>query len=91
MSYYKSPAINEDRMYETELYDDLSESYFEASVHYHYHEWSEGHPYGETTAYERLSETEIQWYELEGDEVSREDLVLRFGEDQVKEMEQSIE
>jgi hypothetical protein len=91
MSYHRSPSIREDREYIGEVYDELSESYFTVTVAYNYHEWSEGHPYGDTTAYERLSETSIESYELEGDNISREELVHKFGEEQVKQLEENLE
>ena len=90
MSYFRSPPINEDREYEGEVYDELSESYFTVTIAYNYHEWSEGHPYGDTTAYERCSETSIESYELEGDNISREELVERFGEDQIARLEEEF-
>lgn len=90
MSYFSSPAIKEDREYEGEVYDELSESYFTVTIAYSYHEWSEGHPYGDTTAYERLSESSIESYELEGDNISREELVQRFGEDQIARLEENF-
>lgn len=32
----------------------------------------------------------IEYYELEGDNISREELVARFGEDQVRRLEEEI-
>jgi len=49
-------------------------------VHFDYHEWFEGHPYGDTTAYERLSETSEHFYLLNGEDKSYEDLVKLYGE-----------
>lgn len=86
-----SPPIREDREYNGEVYDQLSESYFSVTIAYHYREWSEGHAYGDTTAYERLSETSIESYELEGDNITREELVTKFGEEAIASLEESID
>lgn len=49
------------------------------TVYFDYREWSEGHPYGSTTAYEHLCETSNQSYELDGRDATYEELAARFG------------
>ena len=71
MSYYPSPSIQGSYYGVTEFEDeregiDEDEYLKELTVYFDYHEWSEGHPYGEGSAYERLSEW--AWTELQVDE-----------------------
>lgn len=91
MSSFRSPAIKEDREYKDEVYDELSDSFFGVAIQYNYHEWSEPHSYGDTTVYERLSTISIESYELEGDNISREELVVKFGEDSIKTLEANLD
>jgi len=79
MSYTPGESINEQREIDT-LIGDYEDK---LTVHFDYREWSEGHPYGDTTAYERLSECTEHWYLLNDEEVSREKLVELYGEEAV--------
>ena len=86
MSYFSSPSINEQRSgsttIEVEKEDDFVEH--ELTVTFNYHEWSEGHPYGDTTAYERCSENSDEEYELDGESVTHDQLVEKFGADEAQ-------
>lgn len=73
MSFIKSPDVREQR--ETEVYfgDEL------VTVHFDYHEWSEGHPYGEGSAYQTHSDCSGHWFLVDGEEKSYRDLVHSHG------------
>lgn len=66
---------------ETCTEDDYQEH--ELAVTFQYHEWEESHPYGDTYAYESCSEVTDEEYELDGESITREELVKRFGEKEV--------
>jgi hypothetical protein len=78
---YMKPA-KYDRMGWTYWLHGTIEHEHELAVEYVYREWSESHPYGSTVAYERCAEVEdVIGYELDGDEVSYDFLVHRFGKE----------
>lgn len=80
----------EDRLYTTEILDKLDVPLI-VSVHYTYIEHKQYEEYAGKTVIINEPDMEINWYELEDTEVSREDLVHRFGEDAVKELENSLD
>ena len=53
-------------------------------VSYELHTWGEAQPYGNTVAYEPMSECEPIEYQLNGEHVTYEELVERFGADLVE-------
>lgn len=53
----------------------------ELVVSFDYREWSEGHPCGDTTAYERLSEIDGEEYTLDGETMEYERLEEILGEE----------
>lgn len=61
-----------DREHSVDLVDRVSESYFTVTMQY-------------TQVHDEIS---IESYELEGDNISREELIERFGEDQVRKLEE---
>lgn len=84
------PSIRQTLTGKSHLYLDESddgddEQEFEIEVEIDYHEWSEGHPYGDTTAYERLSDWDLEAIYLDGQPVSMDDLRSRFGDEQASE------
>ncbi len=81
MSLLSHGEVEEDRTGHATLESDGDE--YDLTVLYHYHEWSEGHSYGQTTAYERLANSEWQELELDDQQVTYDRLVCIFGEDQV--------
>ena len=70
----------ETRSASVELLDPLSQSYFEVTVHY----------YSYSGVKTNLNHS-IESYDLEGDNLSREELVERFGEEEVKRLEGEID
>lgn len=79
MSYLSFPDIRERRTGSTTV--EVGEEELELEVSFEYHEWSEGHPYGDTIAYERLSEMDDEEYELEGEALTYDQLVARLGQE----------
>jgi len=90
MSYYSLPEIREQRYGSVIIYREFCGGWFESEItmHYFYHEWSEGHPCGDTYAYERLTEIGDEEYELDGESLNYDELVERIGQ---KETDQAIE
>ena len=78
MSYTSLPSINESREGQTYIGEDQV-----LLVEFMYHEWSEGHPYSDRTAYERLWETESETYYLDDEPISYSRLVSQFGKEAV--------
>ena len=89
MSYFRSPDINEQRTGSTEI--EHGEDTFELKVTFNYHEWSEGHPYGDTTAYEQCSENSDEEYELDGEDIEYDALVAKFGDEAQKAIDRAID
>lgn len=84
MSWFSSSPIREQRSGTASIEVQQGVEYEEhiLLVHYEYSEWSEGHPCGEGTAYERLSDVTICSYELDGESATQQELVKRFGQEQ---------
>jgi hypothetical protein len=93
VSYYRSSDIQEQRSgsttIEVEKDDDVQE--FELTVTFQYHEWSEGHPYGDADAYEHFSETDDEEYELDSNIITHDELLAQFGDEVQKAIERAIE
>lgn len=89
MSYFLSQEINEQRTGTTTV--EVGEEELELKVTFHYHEWSEGHPYGDTTAYEQCSENSDEEYELDGQEIGYDALVAKLGDEAQKAIDRAID
>lgn len=70
----QNTPAREYKEYNGEVKDSLSESFFSVTIGY----------------YPNNSDPSIESYELEGDNLSREELVERFGLDQVQRLEEEL-